>query len=152
MKPLTGRKVFVIWCCTFGVIISVNLVLAFFAVRSFPGLEVANSYVASQNFNEQLAQQRALGWEVAAKVEDGLLVLAFTDADGHPVEIAALQATLGRATHVREDRQPEWRYYGGVFTAPAKDLAPGNWNIRLVATAPDGSQFRQRVVLHLREG
>lgn len=152
MKPLTGRKVLAIWCCCFGVIISVNLVLAFQAVRSFPGLEVANSYVASQYFNDHLAEHRALGWEVAAKVEDGILVLSFTDANGTPVEVAALQATLGRATHIREDREPDWRYFGGVFTAPAKDLAPGNWNIRLVATAPDGSQFRQRVVLHHREG
>jgi len=150
MKPLTGRGVLAIWVACFGVIIAVNIALAVFAVRTFPGLEVANSYIASQHFNDHLAEQRALGWEVSARVENGELTLAFTDAQGRPVQVATLDATLGRATHVRDDMRPDWHYRAGVFSAPV-DLAPGNWNIRLVATAPDGSTFRQRVVLHLRD-
>ena len=148
-KPLTGRKVLAIWIGCFAVILFANLALAVSAVRTFPGLEVDNSYVASQFFNDHLAEHRALGWEVSARVEEGTLLLAFTDSEGHPVQVATLEATLGRATHVRDDMQPDWSYYGGTFTAPV-DLAPGNWNIRLVATAPDGTTFRQRVVLHLR--
>ena len=50
----------------FGVIIGVNLVLALSAVRTFPGLEVKNSYVASQTFDERRAAQEALGWTVSA--------------------------------------------------------------------------------------
>ncbi len=150
-KPLTGRKVLAIAVGAFGVILAANLALAFNALRSFPGLEVQNSYVASQNFNEELAAQLALGWEVEARLEDGMLVLAFTDSDGRPAEIATLDATLGRATHVRDDQRPDFAHYRGTFTAPV-DLAAGNWNIRLIATAPDGTRFRQRVVLHVRDG
>jgi hypothetical protein len=47
------------------VIISVNLLLAFKAVSTFPGLEVKNSYVASQGFNDRKAAQEALGWTCA---------------------------------------------------------------------------------------
>lgn len=151
MKPLTGKKVLVIAVSAFGVIAFANFMLAFNAVRSFPGLEVANSYVASQTFNEDLAAQEGLGWELSAAVEAGQLVLSFTDVDGQPVEVASLDATLGRATHVRDDQTPEFSYEQGQFRAPV-DLAPGNWNIRLTATAPDGTPFRQRVVLHVREG
>ena len=150
-KPLTGGKVLAIALGAFGVILTANLALAINAVRSFPGLEVDNSYVASQNFNEELAAQLALGWEVSAEVENGTLILSFTDTRGQPVEVANLDATLGRATHIRDDQTPDFAYHRGTFTAPV-ELAPGNWNIRLTATAPDGTEFRQRVVLRVREG
>ena len=38
-KPLTGKHVFAIFATGFGVIIAVNLTLAFNAVATFPGLE-----------------------------------------------------------------------------------------------------------------
>lgn len=149
MKPLTGRKVFAITATAFGVIIAVNLFMARQAIATFSGLEVRNSYIASQTFNEDRASQVALGWTVTADVEAGILALAFTDADGNPVDVTDLQATFGRATHVRDDQTPEFAYYNGVFTAPVQ-AAPGNWNIRLVAHAPDGTAFRQRVVLRVK--
>ena len=52
-KELTGRHVLIITLAAFGVIIAVNLVMAFLAVGSFPGLEVKNSYVASQDFDRE---------------------------------------------------------------------------------------------------
>lgn len=151
MKPLTGKKVLAIAVGAFGVIFIVNIAFSVQAVRTFPGLEVDNSFVASQGFDERREAQESLGWELAAEVANGELVLRFTDDQGRPVEVASLDATLGRATHVREDRHPEFTYNAGVFSAPV-DLEPGNWNVRLVATAPDGTPFEQRVVLHVREG
>lgn len=145
-KPLTGRKVFAIVAGAFGVIIAVNLVLAWKAVGTFPGLEVENSYVASQTFNERLAAQQALGWTVDAEVTDGALEVRITGDDGRPVEVGALSATLGRPTHVREDRSPEFVHHQGAFRAPM-DVAPGRWMLRLEATAPDGTTFRQRRTL-----
>lgn len=151
-RPLTGRKVLAIVVGAFAVIIGVNIVLAVFAVRTFPGLEVANSYVASQNFNQELAAQRGLGWDVAAHVEGGHLILAITDvATGRPVQAEVVDATLGRATHVRDDMAPGFLYSNGVYSAPVT-LAPGNWNLRLVARAADGTEFRQRVVFTVAEG
>ncbi len=50
----------------FAVIIAVNLVLAFKAVRTFPGLEVENSYVASQTFDAERTAQEALGLDAEA--------------------------------------------------------------------------------------
>lgn len=151
MNPLTGRKVLLIAVSAFGVIITANLALAFYAVRSFPGLEVRNSYVASQSFDADRRAQESLGWSVAAGLRGDALVLAFTDRAGHPVQVASLAATLGRATHVRDDVTPAFTYGAGEYVAPVQ-LEPGNWNIRLVASAPDGTEFRQRVVLHVRGG
>ena len=145
---LTGRKVFIITASAFGVIIGVNLTMAYLAVGSFPGLEVKNSYVASQSFEADRAAQEALGWQVSADIEEGLLTIAFTGQNGSPVEVEELEATIGRATHVRDDVTPDFAYSEGTFTAPV-DLASGNWNIRLVATAPDGTPFRQRIALNV---
>lgn len=145
-RQLTGRHVLFIFLGAFGTIIAVNLFLAFSAVRTFPGLEVKNSYIASQEFNERKAAQEALGWQVRATHGGGVLRLAITDAQGQPVRVASLEATVGRATHVAEDQTPDFRFDGQGYVAPVT-LAPGNWNIRMVARAEDGSAFQQRVIL-----
>lgn len=146
---MTGPKVLAIMLCFFGTIIAVNLTLAWSAVSTFPGLEVQNSYVSSQNFNAELAAQQALGWDVTADLDQGELVLAITGPDGDPAQVATLDAVLGAATHVRDDQRPDFVFLDGAFRAPV-DIGPGNWNIRLRATAADGTEFRQRVVLHVQ--
>lgn len=146
-RQITGRQVFWGFAAAFGLIIAVNLVLAWSAVRTFPGLEVANSYVASQEFDDRKAAQEALGWHVEADHAGGLLVLQITDEAGRPVEVGRLEATVGRATHVRDDQSPEFRFDGRAYVAPVA-LADGNWNIRMKAWDSDGTLFQQRVVLH----
>lgn len=146
-RQITGKHVLIGFVGAFGVIIAVNLVLAWSAVRTFPGLEVKNSYVASQEFDERKAAQEGLGWAVVADHAGGVLMLHITDAAGKPVEVAKLEATVGRATHVRDDQTPEFRYDGQAYVAPV-DLGGGNWNIRMKAWNPDGTLFQQRVILH----
>ena len=143
-RQLTGRHVLAIFLGAFGLIIAVNLLLAWNAIRTFPGVEVQNSYVASQGFNTRLAEQRALGWQTRVEVAEGELRLFATAPDGRPAAVETLTATLGRATHTRDDTVPAFERMVGGFAAPM-ELAPGNWNLRLVATAPDGTEFRQRI-------
>ncbi|MCF3972291.1 FixH family protein [Paracoccus salsus] len=143
-RELTGRHVLAITVSAFGVIIAVNLFLAFKAVNTFPGLEVPNSYVASQSFDRERNAQAALGWTVTPSYDGQQLTLAITDAQGLPAPVERLAATIGRPTHKRADRVPEFRYEGGLYTAQL-ELEPGIWNIHVVATAPDGTQLRQRL-------
>jgi len=145
-RQITGKHVAIGFVAAFSVIIAVNLVLAFSAVKTFPGLEVKNSYVASQTFNERKAAQEALGWQVGAYHSDGLLKVQITGEDGAPVQVARLDATVGRATHVKDDVTPDFRFDGTAYIAPV-ELGDGNWNIRMKAMAMDGTEFRQRVVL-----
>ena len=147
-RKFTGWHAFGVFGGCFAVIISVNLFLAYSAVSTFPGLEVKNSYIASQGFDDRRAEQEALGWTVRAEAKDGLLVLSITDADGRPVQAGSLDAVLGRATHVQDDRVPDFVFDGHSYVA-RESLRPGNWNIRMKATALDGSQFEQRVVLRV---
>lgn len=144
-KPLTGRKFFAIVASGFAVIITVNLTLAYQAVSTFPGLETKNSYVASQSFDADRAAQEALGWDVGAVVAGEELRLRIA-RNGAPVEATILSAVLGRATHVAQDQMPILVFDGQDYVAPV-DLAKGNWNLRLVAQAADGTKFRQRVIV-----
>lgn len=146
LAPITGRKVFFGMAAAFGVIISVNLFLAYSAVKTFPGLEVKNSYVASQHFDENRAAQEALGWSISAEVHQDELQLAITNAAGQPVEVADLTGTFGRATSVRDDQTPDFVFDGTMYRAPVTTAA-GNWNLRFAAVARDGTMFQQRVVV-----
>ena len=148
-RPLTGRKVFLIVASAFAVIIGVNITLAVKAVSTFPGLETKNSYVASQEFDSQKAEQLALGWEVSAVVADGILRVSIRDQNGDPVEPKMVGGVFGRATHTENDQEPLFAFDGQDFVAPVK-AAPGNWNMRLTAIAEDGTEFHQRIVLYLK--
>jgi nitrogen fixation protein FixH len=143
-RKLTGAHALAIFLGSFGLIFAVNFFMAWNAVRTFPGVEVANSYVASQGFNARLADQRRLGWETRVEVGGGELRLYVTGDGGVSAAVQSLQATLGRATHNRDDWSPAFRRIPGGFAAPV-DLEPGNWNLRLTATAADGTEFRQRI-------
>ena len=145
MAEIKGWHVFTGFALAFGVIIAVNLTLAFQAVRTFPGLEVKNSYVASQSFEQERRDQVALGWDVSAQVEDGQLQLAFLKGDT-PVQPVIESAIFGRATHDNNDQSPEFRFDGQAFVAPVQADA-GNWNLRVKARAEDGTLFQQRIVV-----
>ncbi|MBY6091298.1 FixH family protein [Pseudooceanicola sp. 502str34] len=146
---LKGWHVLAGFVGAFGIIITVNVVMATQAIRTFPGLEVKNSYVASQQFDDRRAAQEALGWEIYGDWEDGMVHLSITDAAGQPVRVKDLHAVVGRATHVKDDVEPVFAFNGKTYEAPL-DLAAGNWNIRMTALAEDGTLFEQRVILHVK--
>ncbi|SMO87997.1 Nitrogen fixation protein FixH [Thalassovita litoralis] len=147
-RQITGRQVFMGFAAAFGLIIAVNVFMAVKAVKTFPGLEVANSYVASQEFNKRKAAQEALGWSVRAEHRDGMLRLAITGADGAPVRPKSVDAIVGRTTENSDDMAPALAFEGGEFIAPV-ELSGGKWIIRLTALAEDGTEFTQRLNLHV---
>lgn len=149
MTEIKGWHVFAGFAAAFTIIIGVNLTLAFNAVRTFPGLEVKNSYIASQSFDADRAAQTALGWDVSAYVQDGTLVLSILDANGAPVTPQITRATFGRATTVADDQAPDFRFDGKAHVAKI-DAGQGNWNLRLEARTEDGTIFRQRIVVETR--
>jgi nitrogen fixation protein FixH len=148
MTEVKGWHVFGIFALAFGVIISVNLTLAFNAVRTFPGLEVKNSYVASQSFDADRAAQEALNWDVAAHLEDSELVLSVRQ-DGYAVQPVIESAVFGRATMVAADQTPAFIFDGSDFRATV-NAGTGNWNLRLRMRAVDGTIFQQRVIVKVR--
>lgn len=149
MGELTGKHVLAITVGFFGVIIAVNMVLAVQAVRTFPGLEVANGYVASQSFNADRTAQEALGWTLVQTYEAGKLRLVMTDAEGLPALVTALDVLVGRTTESKDDMTPEFARVAGGFEADVT-LPMGKWMLRVEAVAPDGTVFRQRLDLFVK--
>ncbi|MCG6883368.1 MAG: FixH family protein [Silicimonas sp.] len=145
MAEIKGWHVATGFVLAFSIIIGVNLILAVSAVRTFPGLEVKNSYVASQNFEADRAAQDALGWEVSAFVTEGRLHLRILD-DRTAIAPEIVQATFGRATNVAADQVPVFAFDGQDLVADV-DAGPGNWNLRLEARADNGTMFRQRIIV-----
>ncbi|WP_146588348.1 FixH family protein [Puniceibacterium confluentis] len=142
-RPLTGWTVMAMFVTGFGIIIAVNLALAIHAVRTFPGLEVANSYVASQSFDARRAAQEALGWTAQAQHREGRLLLTMRDRDGQPLRPEGLSVTVGRPTESAEDITP---HLDRDLAAPL-DLRPGLWRVDVTARAPDGTLFEQQLSL-----
>lgn len=139
--PLTGRAVLGITLAAFGTIIGANVALAVFAVGTFPGLEVANTYVASQTFDADARAQRALGWTADVALAKGRLTLSLTDRQGRAVQPRDLSVMATRPTEAADDQTLALVFDGVAHVGPA-DLPPGRWHIRVAATAPDGTAFR----------
>lgn len=149
MAELTGRRVLAITVSAFAVVIGVNVTMAYQAISTFPGLEVRNSYVASQSFDAERAAQKAMGWTLVSAYSPGELRLTFRDAQGLPASVQNLNVLVGRATAARDDTRPEFRQQSGAFIAPL-DLPPGKWMLKIEAFSPDGTAFRQRLDLVVR--
>lgn len=149
-QEFTGRKVFVFIASAFALIIAVNVFMAVKAVSTFPGLEVRNSYVASQNFDRERKAQEALGWTLRETYAEGELRLAFRDSAGLPVELGDISAVVGRTTEAAEDVTPAFVHDGTDYVA-AVDLAPGRWMVLLEASAKDGTRFHKRLDLFVKD-
>jgi len=151
MREITGKHVLVFTVAAFSVIIAVNVVMAWKAISTFPGLEVANSYVASQTFDADRAAQEALGWTLSPEYDPATqeLRLTFTDKSNMPVTLADLKVLVGRTTEAVDDRTPDFARTAGRYVAKA-ELAPGKWMMHVEAHAQDGTLFRQRIDLMVR--
>ena len=145
--PLTGRRVLAIFVIGFGIVIAVNLTMAVLATRTFPGLVVENSYVASQNFNEGLVAgraQQARGWKVTPNVNGAALVVEARAANGAALEGAQVKALLthplGKVEPVRLTLLPGQE---GSYRAT---LPPGLWDMELtVERGGERHWMRERV-------
>lgn len=143
-RNFTGWHMTAILVAFFGVVIGVNLVMARFAISTFGGTVVDNSYVASQNFNGWIDRARAgdrLGWRIGHDVgADGRLLVSVTDAAGQPVSDATVSARLvhplGRAAETRLDfaGQGAGRYHSRTA------MPAGRWQVGLVVRRGDDSQ------------
>lgn len=143
MGEITGRQVLIFTVGAFGIIIAVNLVMAWKAISTFPGLEAKNTFVASQEFDARRDAQEALGWTVAAAHDGGRMILSFSDASGLPVQVDGLAVLIGRPTSARDDVTPAFTYVDGRYEAEVP-LQKGQWMVRLEAVSKGGVRFQQR--------
>ena len=138
-KPFTGRRMAAILIAFFGVVVGVNFTLATLATRTFGGVVVQNSYVASQKYNQWLAQakrQDELGWKVTAALDAERRVGLAISVSGTQVRGFA-RHPLGRAKDIplEFDAAPE----GQLRSDQA--LPAGRWLVHLLVQK-DGNKAR----------
>lgn len=142
-KPLTGRHVFAIFLIAFGTIVCVNIFMAYSAVKTFPGVEVENSYIASQTFDQRKFDQIDLGWVTHASYENGQLEFSIRDRDGNALRAGAVDAVIGRPTTDRNDERVDFVIQQDVYAASIP-LDAGMWMLKINAVSHQGDPFTQR--------
>lgn len=136
-RPLTGRRVAAIIAAGFAIVIGVNFYAATLAKRSFGGIVVENSYVASQDFNRWLAEaedERALGWQaVPRRLADGRVELALGGVPGAARIGAVARHPLGRQPDTALHFDPA----GPDRQVSRETLPAGRWTLRIAIRAGD---------------
>lgn len=141
--PFTGKHITVIIVAFFAVVVGVNVIMARAAIRTFGGVVVDNSYVASQNYNKWLdeaARQMALGWSAKpARGDDGRVVVTMIGAPASGLTLRAeARHPLGRLPDQALTFQ---RKADGSFRSN-EPLADGRWKLRIDAEA-QGQRWRE---------
>ena len=132
----TGRHMLLVTVAFFGVIISVNAIMAVSASRTWTGLVVENSYVASQEFQDNadaISAQHKAGWTFGISYRDGIVVFK-PEGNARSLELADVQAFIHRPVGGHEDTtinlMATARGYEGAIELPS-----GVWDVT-VTTAP----------------
>ncbi len=134
VKPFTGYHMAAILIGFFGIVIAVNIYMAKVAVGTFGGTVVDNSYVASQQYNEWLAEadkEAKLGWTVVAARAAGDKVRLVVDDNGvaglNFVVSAKAEHPLGRAP----ERALQFASQGDGSYVSREALPAGRWLLRV---------------------
>lgn len=143
IRPFTGKHMAMIFVAFFGVVISVNVVMARLATSTFGGVVVDNSYVASQQFNGWLkaaSAEQALGWKGDfARDDAGRVAISLTDNTGKPIRSATIRATAEHPLGLRPQTVLAMHELApGIYAAP---LEAGRWRLRVTVEA-DGRIWR----------
>ena len=152
VRPFTGWHMLAVMVGAFGIVIAVNIGLAYKAVSTFPGLEVDNSYVASQTFDKEKAAQEALGWHLKQGYDhaNNQLRLEFTDRDGKPVTLRDLDVLVGRPTEAAQDQHPVMVQGADGAYVSTNSLPIGKWMLQITGHAQDGTLYQARTFFYVR--
>jgi len=130
----------------FGTIIGVNVVMAFAAVGTFPGLVVKNSYVSSQHYNELLEaarQQDSAGWRDALSAENGVLSFSLATSAGNAAEGLTVTAHVGRPSTTQEDHALAFQPSSDGRYQATEALPAGLWEVDIEASRGAEIVFRR---------
>lgn len=152
-KPAQGFTGFHMWVLAisfFGVIIAVNVTMAVMATRSWTGLVVQNSYVASQEFEtKRLAHEAQMqaGWRASLTYSPGAARLVIVDGESTPIDLGEVSLSLNRPVGGHDDQTLTLgRAADGGYEA-AVTLPPGLWEATVLApeTALGPFELRERI-------
>lgn len=135
-RPFTGWHMLAVMIAFFGVIISVNVLMAWYASSSWSGLISPNTYVASQDFNAGAAKARIWTLEgfrgaftAKGKTLEYRLQGPSTKIDG----LTEISAIFHRPVGEKQDFTIKLRKAGEGYFTSDHNLAAGQWIVDLAA-------------------
>ncbi|ATW04323.1 FixH family protein [Sphingorhabdus sp. YGSMI21] len=141
VKKFTGYHAAAIIIAFFAVVVGVNLFMARFALSTFSGTVVDNSYVASQKYNDWLEQarnQKEHGWTVSPALREAdKASITITTADGMPLLGAAMEAI---AEHPVGRADPFEISFTQTATGEYRSVQPlpeGRWKLKIIISLDD---------------
>ncbi len=147
-RQFTGWHMMAVMVLFFGTIISVNFVMAWNASRSWSGLVVENTYIASQQFNGKVAETRAFKASgITGRLTAGPGAIRYiVTRNGEPAkQIDRVVAVFKRPVEEHEDLRIELDRQGeGAFLA-AEKLKSGQWIADVTAMAGEAVVYRQAI-------
>ncbi|MGV8936896.1 MAG: FixH family protein [Allorhizobium sp.] len=141
----TGWHMAAILLAFFGTVISVNLLMAYYATSSWSGLVVENTYVASQQFNGKAASIRAMlatGIIGKLSVGDGEIRYNLAIPGKGPVDADSVIAHFKRPVGEHQDFIATLSPTGNGDHVAAHAVLPGHWIVEVISTK-DG-----KVIMH----
>lgn len=151
-RGFTGWHMLSIMVAFFGTIISVNVLMAYYANYSWSGMLSKNTYVASQDFNIKAAEAREWARQgFRGKVTvDRSAVSYFLEGPVEALsEVKAVTAVFHRPVGDHQDFAIELQPSADGAYSAAHALAPGPWIVDLEAKSHDRTVFHQaeRIVI-----
>ena len=150
-NEFTGKHMLVIVIAFFAVIIGVNITMAVIASKTWTGLVVENSYVASQKFNAKLeaaARQEQRGWSGTIRYNAGVLEFTLVDKESRQVMFDDVVAHVGRPAFEQQDRQVKLLNSGNGTYQARLNFAPGPWQVS-VRGRNDAGPYRLDTRIHV---
>ena len=129
-REFTGKHMLAIMVAFFGVIIAVNIGMATIASKTWTGLVVPNSYVASQDFNAHLAEaakQEKLGWQGGLTYKQGTIEFILTDKNAEPITLDTIFVKIGRPAFEQQDQKIELTSMAAGKYSAKVALGTGPW-------------------------
>lgn len=130
----TGWHMLFLMIAFFGTIITVNMILVFRAVGSYPGVDTEQSYRQGLAYNDTLearAQQKALAWAADVSVTaERKIILSLTDKNSFPIRGLTVVGLLKHPTTTALDvelqfvQNPQTGQYEAQLS---KDLMGKKW-------------------------
>lgn len=143
----TGRHMFVIMLCFFSIILAVNIVMATIASKSWTGLVVESSYVASQEYNsvlEAAKTQNERGWRSELSYSNGIFEIKLTNAQNEQLNAGIVSIKVGRPACEQDDHILVLTANGKGYFTSVDRLAEGVWILQITADI-DGRIYHRNV-------
>ncbi|MFZ1773927.1 MAG: FixH family protein [Rhizobiaceae bacterium] len=154
-RQFTGWHMLMVLLAFFGTIITVNLIMASYALSTWSGLVVKNSYVASQEFNGKVSDviaQEALGWKGQLTAADGAMRFSLHTASGALVSVKGVTATFRRPVTDRQDVTLALAAAPDGGWAVRHVLADGAWIAEIDADAGGKAPWRETLRFEVMGG